>query len=318
MALFPDSSISRSSSIFFRARLYFLGIVALFDDVAPYFVIDIGAGQIACHVVHSATILVNISWLFRFVSFSLNDHDMHLPALFLSVVDGNNRAVWEGRPMSELQKKEGDHGIVQWPEAEAIQAPDAQAARNAEMSEVKAAQAQNRNAHSGSAGGDQDQSIEIIAVKKSGVIDLLASRLKANKLEPGPERDKHKQLAREQLVQVEPRAQGELDALDEKRRRVSEQEHAGIHDIRELRSRPLQGHVEIPENPWQAFTELRPDQQRDIIKGKSRKKSLTKLQRHLLIVITCLETMILKFVDLRGFTVASCMNYCGKRLATMI
>lgn len=291
--------------------------------------------------------------------------------------------------MSELQKKEGDHGLVQSPEAKAIQAPDAQAARNAGVSDIKAAQALNQNAHNGSAGGDQNESIEIIAFKDSGKYDLVASRQKpqglpvelaakaqvqkveeastnskkqvepltvdflrekakqgdiwaksfmpeiegverlpagptrdlhlqqvltkaeqvfrpgqrrtseqmlenqndtgaiiavraeknqavevvkahhdwAAKLEPGPERDKHKQLAREQLVQLEPQAKEDLERLDRKRKLLAEQEHAGTHDIRELQKRQLEGHVEYPENSWQAFTKLRPDQQRDIVKA---------------------------------------------------
>lgn len=291
--------------------------------------------------------------------------------------------------MSEIQKKEGDHGIVHSPEAKAIQAPDAQAARNAGVSDLKAAQAQNRDAHSGSAGGDQNESIEIIAFKDSGKYDLVTSRQKpqgrpeelpakaqvpkneeakpdgkkqvepltvdflrekakqgdiwaksfvseiatverlpagptrdlhlqqvlkkaehifrpgerrapeqipenqndtgtiiavraeknqavevvkahhdwTTKLEPGPERDKHKQLAREQLVQLEPQAKEDLERLDRKRKLLAEQEHAGTHDIRELQKRQLEGHVEYPENPWQAFTRLRPDQQREIVKA---------------------------------------------------
>ncbi len=291
--------------------------------------------------------------------------------------------------MSELQKKEGDHGLIQSPEAKAIQAPDAQAARNAGVSDIKAAQALNQNAHNGSAGGDQNESIEIIAFKDSGKHELFTSRLKpqgqpeelpakahvpkvedarpdskkqvepltvdflrekakqgdiwaksfmpeidgverlpagptrdlliehvlkkadvifrpedrrkaepvlesqndtgtiiavraeknqavevvkahhdwAAKLEPGPERDKHKQLAREQLVQLEPQAKEDLERLDRKRKLLAEQEHAGTHDIRELQKRQLEGHVEYPENPWQAFTKLRPDQQREIVKA---------------------------------------------------
>lgn len=291
--------------------------------------------------------------------------------------------------MSELQKKEGDHGLVQSPESKAIQAPDAQAARNAGVSDVKAAQAQNRDAHSGSAGGDQNESIEIIAFKDSGKYDLVTSRQKpqgqpeelavkaqvpkveearpdgkkqvepltvdflrekakqgdiwaksfmpeiegverlpagatrefylqqvlkkaeqifrpgerrtpeqlpenqndtgtiiairaeknqavevvkahhdwATKLEPGPERDKHKQLAREQLVQFEPQAKADLERLDRRRQLLAEQEHAGTHDIRELQKSQLEGHVEYQENPWQSFTKLRPEQQREIVKA---------------------------------------------------
>lgn len=89
----------------------------------------------------------------------------------------------------------------------------------------------------------------------------------ASKLEPGPEKDKHKQLAREQLVQLEPQAKGDLERLDQKRKWMAEQENAGTHDIRELRKRHLEGHVEHWENPWQAFTKLTPDQQRDIIRA---------------------------------------------------
>jgi hypothetical protein len=57
--------------------------------------------------------------------------------------------------------------------------PDAQSARNAGASDVKAVQALNRNAHSGSAGGDQDESLEIVMPKRGGGYDVLASRQKA-------------------------------------------------------------------------------------------------------------------------------------------
>lgn len=53
-------------------------------------------------------------------------------------------------------------------EKQAIQTADALGARNAAASDVKAVQALNRNAHSWSAGGDQFESIEIIALDECG------------------------------------------------------------------------------------------------------------------------------------------------------
>ncbi len=49
-----------------------------------------------------------------------------------------------------------------------VRAPDAQDARVAVAGDLKAAHALNRNAHSGSAGGDQEHSIELVMPKKDG------------------------------------------------------------------------------------------------------------------------------------------------------
>ncbi|MCA0316223.1 MAG: hypothetical protein LCH63_20550 [Candidatus Melainabacteria bacterium] len=56
--------------------------------------------------------------------------------------------------------------------------PEAQAARAAGAADVRAVQALNQNAHNGSAGGEQNESIEIVMPKNGGGYDVLASRLK--------------------------------------------------------------------------------------------------------------------------------------------
>lgn len=77
--------------------------------------------------------------------------------------------------MADIDEK-ADRRLVST-ERQTLQAqPDAQAARHARPSDVKAAQALNRNAHSGTAGGDQNESIELVAFKDEGGYDLLAAR----------------------------------------------------------------------------------------------------------------------------------------------
>lgn len=95
---------------------------------------------------------------------------------FLSVVEGNNRAILvEVRRMADIDEK-GERQLV-GTERQTLQAqPDAHAARHAGASDVKAVQALNRNAHNGSAGGDQNESIELVAFKDEGGYDLLAAR----------------------------------------------------------------------------------------------------------------------------------------------
>lgn len=75
---------------------------------------------------------------------------------------------------SESTEK-GDRGILTRLEPAAIQAADAQAAREAGASDVKAAQALNKNAHSGSAGGDQNLSFELLDLR-DGKQKVVAAR----------------------------------------------------------------------------------------------------------------------------------------------
>ncbi len=268
--------------------------------------------------------------------------------------------------MADIDEK-GERRLVST-ERQILQAqPDAQAARHAGASDVKAVQALNRNAHSGSAGGDQNESIELVAFKDEGGYDLLAARempevkeklpskknepealtadflrgkaqggdiwarsflpeidkaerlpvgpirdqelenvlkkaavifrpvdqvkaqpkaveenqsqtstgsiiskqaeknpvlapVKAhydwtNKLEPGPERDAHRQLAREQLVQAEPQTKDELDRLD-RRRRLAEQEDCGVHEVPSGPKEALKGQVQYPEREIEGVRRL--------------------------------------------------------------
>jgi len=297
---------------------------------------------------------------------------------FLSVVEGNNRAILvEVRRMADIDEK-GERQLVGTERQTLLAQPDAQAARHAGASDVKAVQALNRNAHSGSAGGDQNESIELVAFKDEGGYDLLAARempevkeklprrknepevltadflrgkaqggdiwarsflpeidkaerlpigpirdqelenvlkkaavifrpgdqgkaqpkpveenqsqtstgaiisrqaeknpvlapVKAhydwtNKLEPGPERDAHRQLAREQLVQAEPQTKEELERLD-RRRRLAEQEDCGVHEVPNGPKEALKGQVQYPEREIEGVRRLTPEDLQKLAKA---------------------------------------------------
>lgn len=279
--------------------------------------------------------------------------------------------------MADIDEK-GERRLV-GTERQTLQAqPDAQAARHAGASDVKAVQALNRNAHNGSAGGDQNVSLELVAFKDQGGYDLLAARempevkekapskknepealtadflrgkaqggdiwarsflpeidkaerlpvgpirdqelenvlkkaavifrpegqvkaepkpveenqsqtstgaiisrqaeknpvlapVKAhydwtNKLEPGPERDKHRQLAREQLVQAEPQAKAELERLD-RRRLLAEQEDCGVHEMPNGPKEVLKGQVQYPEREIEGVRRLTPEDLQKLAKA---------------------------------------------------
>lgn len=267
--------------------------------------------------------------------------------------------------------------------------PEAQGARNAGASDIRAIQALNRNAHNGSAGGDQNESVEIVMPKDSGGYDVLASRLKAQekqeepvqkanfetqlqskqtaepltvdflrakaqqgdiwarsfmpeleqaqrlpvgatqdllmaqvlkkaevifrpedrvkaqpeqvsedqsqtstgaiiakqaeknpavepvkalynwaeKLEPGPEKEKHQQLAREQLVQVEPQAKRDLERLDQRRQLMAEQEDCGVHEVTRRLKEPMQGQVSYPDKEIEGVRRLTPEDLKKLAKA---------------------------------------------------
>lgn len=257
--------------------------------------------------------------------------------------------------------------------------PEAQAVRVAGAADVRAVQALNQNAHNGSAGGDQNESIEIVMPKNGGGYDVLASRVKAPekleepaqkakaepvtvdflrqkaeqgdiwarsfmpeveqayrlpagatrdllveqvlkkaevifrpedrakaqpeqksddqsqtstgailakqaeknpavepvkalydwayKLEPGPEKEKHQQLAREQLIALEPQTKGALDALDQRRQLALEQEDCGVHELSHRLKEPIQGHVSYPEKEIEGLRRLTPDDWKKLAKA---------------------------------------------------
>jgi len=80
----------------------------------------------------------------------------------------------------------------------------------------------------------------------------------ANKLESGPEKEKHQQLAREQLVALEPQAKGALDALDQRRRLAAKQEDREVHEFPPKLRDPMQGHVSYPEKEIEGLRRLTP------------------------------------------------------------
>lgn len=269
--------------------------------------------------------------------------------------------------MTNEKQEQGDQVIRGAPEKQAIQAPDAQGARNAAASDVKAVQATNRNAHSGSAGGDQLESIQIVALDEGGKQKVVAERPKEAKPQPeitpellrerakqpdiwaqkfvadidkaeklpapyrdgqiaqvlknaeavyrpkgaadkaqlaldqmdtgamlaqevkrnpaaepvqnlhtwtkqlpeGPEKDRYSQLVREQAAELSPEAKARAERLAQtnERIRAAGLDEGGTHEAIRPEQLVLQGHVEEPENPWQAFNKLTPQQQRGIIKA---------------------------------------------------
>jgi hypothetical protein len=81
-------------------------------------------------------------------------------------------------------EEKGDLRLAGSPEVVAMRTADAQAARGAGASEVKAAQDLNPNKHNGSAGGNQLESIQIIALDDGGKQKVLAERQKEAKPQP--------------------------------------------------------------------------------------------------------------------------------------
>jgi len=81
-------------------------------------------------------------------------------------------------------EEKGDLRLTGSPEGLAMRTADAQAARSAGVSDVKAAQDTNPNKHNGSAGGDQLESIQIIALDDGGKRKVLAERPKEAKPQP--------------------------------------------------------------------------------------------------------------------------------------
>ena len=87
--------------------------------------------------------------------------------------------------MSNRESEEkGDLRLAGSPEGLAMRSADAQVARSAGGSDVKAAQDTNPNKHNGSAGGDQLESIQIIALDDGGKQKVLAERPKEAKPQP--------------------------------------------------------------------------------------------------------------------------------------
>ncbi len=94
---------------------------------------------------------------------------------FLLVVTGNNRATeGEARPCMADVDENSDRRQV---ESRVLESqPEAQAVRVAGAADVKAVQAHNQNAHTGSAGGDQLESVQIIAMDECGKQKVVAER----------------------------------------------------------------------------------------------------------------------------------------------
>lgn len=112
--------------------------------------------------------------------------------------------------MANEKKEQGDLAISAAPEKQSIQTADALDARNAAASDVKAVLAQNQNAHSGSAGGDQLESIQIIALDERGKQKVVAERPKETKQEPAITTD----FLRERAKQPDIWAQKFVDQIE--------------------------------------------------------------------------------------------------------
>lgn len=112
--------------------------------------------------------------------------------------------------MTNEKQEQGDQAIKAAPEKQTIQTADAHGARNAAASDVKAVQALNLNAHSGSAGGDQLESIQIVALDAGGKQRVVAERPKEAKQEPEITTD----LLRERAKQPDIWAQKFVDEIE--------------------------------------------------------------------------------------------------------
>lgn len=211
---------------------------------------------------------------------------------------------------SAEQEHKAERQIKAAPEQSAIGAQDAQAARNAGVSDLKAAEAIRTNQSDGSLRkfaqvDDQNMSIELVDYGIDGRYNVLASRVKAQeeveqkqpdkpkvddqsltstgailakeaeknpalepvkalydwtkKQEPGAQTEAFKQLAREQLVQAEPKAKAALDALDRRRQAADEQEDCGVHELPKSAEKVIKGHVSYPEKEIEGVKRLTPE-----------------------------------------------------------
>lgn len=211
---------------------------------------------------------------------------------------------------SAEQENKAERQIKAAPEQSAMGAQDAQAARNAGVSDLKAAEAIRTNQSDGSlrqfaAVEDQNMSIELVDYASDGRYNVLASRVSAQekveqkqsdkpnvedqsltstgailakeaeknsalepvkalydwtkKQEPGAQTQAFKQLAREQLVQVEPNAKAALDALDRRRQAADEQEDCGVHELPKSAEKSIKGHVSYPEKEIEGVKRLTPE-----------------------------------------------------------
>ncbi len=88
--------------------------------------------------------------------------------------------------MSHAEPQEQDERLVLHPPVEKteIKTADAQAARVAGASDIQAVQALNPNRHNGSAGGDQLESVQLIARDANGNVKVVAERPKEQRPEP--------------------------------------------------------------------------------------------------------------------------------------
>ncbi|MCA0315516.1 MAG: hypothetical protein LCH63_16995 [Candidatus Melainabacteria bacterium] len=127
--------------------------------------------------------------------------------------------------------------------------PEAQAARVAGAADLKAMQSLNQNAHNGSAGGDQLESIQIIALDDGGKQKVVAERQKevkplpeitteylrerAKQLPEGPEKDRYRQLVREQMAELSPEANARAERLAQVNERIKAagRDEGGVHEV---------------------------------------------------------------------------------------
>ena len=84
-----------------------------------------------------------------------------------------------------------------------------------------------------------------------------------------PQKEAFRQEVRQQAADLSPEMKARMEHLEAVRRKIDAGglDEGGTHQAIRPEQVTLKGHVEYPENPWQAFNNLRPDQQRDIIKA---------------------------------------------------
>ncbi|TXH03397.1 MAG: hypothetical protein E6R05_03145 [Candidatus Moraniibacteriota bacterium] len=159
--------------------------------------------------------------------------------------------------MSQPEKKEKvEKATLIHLEAKALETADAQAARYGGSSDVKAAQDLNPNKHNGSAGGDQLESIQIIAMDEAGKQEVVAERPKEVKQQP----EITTEYLRERAKQPDIWAKKFVEDLDKAEKLPAPHKDGQIAKVlkdAEAVYRP-KGHAEKPQDPLDKMAELAP------------------------------------------------------------
>jgi len=212
---------------------------------------------------------------------------------FLSAVGGNNRAVLKEvqKPCMADAKDTGDRPPPQGEKSALQGQPDAHAARNAGVQDVKAAEAIRTNQSDGSlrkfaALADQELSIELCyegqvasRTQNKSEKELLAQVPKEALIEQSKTLQELESAAKidpvaEVLLGFRRQAEGMKPGPDKERltnlakeqaaehlstRAIDDQESCGVHEMPSERKAPLSGHVQYPEKEIEGIKRLTPE-----------------------------------------------------------